>query len=126
MLGVFFFFSTTGIPSPRILPQIKPCLYLCVCVLDRLNLPSILVLDGCGITEAGDEEEVATFCAHVVELDLSHNQLKDWGEVRKMCLCQKFCLRFIYICVYSAKNVPVQCSEMLTVRFNNIQFINIT
>lgn len=77
------------------------CVGVCVCVLDRLNLPSILVLDGCGITEAGDEEEVATFCAHVVELDLSHNQLKDWGEVGKMCLCHKFCLGFIYICVYS-------------------------
>ncbi|XP_059403413.1 tubulin-specific chaperone cofactor E-like protein [Carassius carassius] len=53
-------------------------------VKDRLNLPSILVLDSCGITEAGDEEEVATFCAHVVELDLSHNQLKDWGEISKI------------------------------------------
>ncbi|XP_051552636.1 tubulin-specific chaperone cofactor E-like protein [Myxocyprinus asiaticus] len=53
-------------------------------VKDRLNLPRILVLDGCGITEAGDEEEVATFCAHVVELDLSHNQLKDWGEISKI------------------------------------------
>ncbi|XP_016397514.1 tubulin-specific chaperone cofactor E-like protein isoform X2 [Sinocyclocheilus rhinocerous] len=53
-------------------------------VKDRLNLPRILVLDSCGITEAGDEEEVATFCAHVVELDLSHNQLKDWGEISKI------------------------------------------
>ncbi|XP_051525150.1 tubulin-specific chaperone cofactor E-like protein [Myxocyprinus asiaticus] len=53
-------------------------------VKDRLNLPRILVLDGCGITEAGDEEEVATCCAHVVELDLSHNQLKDWGEISKI------------------------------------------
>ncbi|KAJ7996864.1 hypothetical protein DPEC_G00222940 [Dallia pectoralis] len=48
---------------------------------DRLNLPSVLVLDGCGISKAGDEAEVATFCAHVVELDLSHNQLQDWGEI---------------------------------------------
>lgn len=53
-------------------------------VKDRLNLPRILILDGCGITEAGDEEEVSTFCAHVVELDLSHNQLKDWGEISKI------------------------------------------
>uniref|UniRef100_A0A8C1SLK3 Tubulin folding cofactor E-like b n=1 Tax=Cyprinus carpio TaxID=7962 RepID=A0A8C1SLK3_CYPCA len=53
-------------------------------VKDRLNLPSILVLDSCGITEAGDDEEVATFCAHVVELDLSYNQLKDWGEISKI------------------------------------------
>ncbi|XP_028838077.1 tubulin-specific chaperone cofactor E-like protein isoform X2 [Denticeps clupeoides] len=53
-------------------------------VKDRLNLPSVLVLEGCGITEAGDESEVATFCAHVVELDLSHNQLREWSEVSKI------------------------------------------
>lgn len=54
---------------------------------DRLNLPSVLVLDSCGISHAGDEEEVATFCAHVVELDLSHNQFRDWGEVRAVRVC---------------------------------------
>ncbi|XP_066516118.1 tubulin-specific chaperone cofactor E-like protein [Hoplias malabaricus] len=53
-------------------------------VKDRLNLPSVLVLDGCGISHAGDEEELATFCAHVVELDLSHNQFTDWGEISKI------------------------------------------
>lgn len=54
---------------------------------DRLNLPSVLVLDSCGISHAGDEEEVATFCAHVVELDLSYNQFRDWGEVRAVDVC---------------------------------------
>lgn len=54
---------------------------------DRLNLPSVLVLDNCGISHAGDEEEVATFCTHVVELDLSHNQFRDWGEVRAVSVC---------------------------------------
>lgn len=53
-------------------------------VKDRLNLPSVLVLEGCGISHAGEEEEVATFCAHVVELDLSHNQFRDWGEISKI------------------------------------------
>ncbi|XP_063059558.1 tubulin-specific chaperone cofactor E-like protein [Engraulis encrasicolus] len=53
-------------------------------VKGQLNLPRILVLDSCGITQAGDETEVATFCAHVVELDLSNNHLKDWGEVLKI------------------------------------------
>ncbi|KAL7838325.1 hypothetical protein AOLI_G00267290 [Acnodon oligacanthus] len=53
-------------------------------VKDRLNLPCVLVLDGCGISHAGDEEEVARFCAHVVELDLSHNQFKDWSEISKI------------------------------------------
>lgn len=53
-------------------------------VKGQLNLPRVLVLDSCGISEAGDESEVATFCAHVVELDLSNNQLQNWGEVLKI------------------------------------------
>ncbi|XP_077396845.1 tubulin folding cofactor E-like a isoform X2 [Festucalex cinctus] len=48
---------------------------------DRLNLPSVLVLNGCGISRAGDQSEIAAFCAHVMELDLSHNKLQDWHEV---------------------------------------------
>ncbi|KAM4544551.1 tubulin-specific chaperone cofactor E-like protein isoform 2-T3 [Odontesthes bonariensis] len=50
-------------------------------VKDRLFLPSALVLNDCGITKAGDRAAIAAFCAHVLELDLSHNQLKDWGEI---------------------------------------------
>ncbi|KAK2828381.1 hypothetical protein Q5P01_019415 [Channa striata] len=50
-------------------------------VKDRLYLPSSLVLNNCGISKAGDKLDIATFCAHVVELDLSNNQLKDWGEI---------------------------------------------
>uniref|UniRef100_A0A672UI43 Tubulin folding cofactor E like n=1 Tax=Strigops habroptila TaxID=2489341 RepID=A0A672UI43_STRHB len=49
---------------------------------DRLNLPSVLVLNSCGITCAGDENEIAAFCAHVSELDLSDNKLEDWHEVK--------------------------------------------
>ncbi|RVE64663.1 hypothetical protein OJAV_G00128240 [Oryzias javanicus] len=44
---------------------------------DRLNLPSILVLNSCGISRAGDQAEIAAFCSHVMELDLSHNKLRD-------------------------------------------------
>lgn len=51
---------------------------------DRLNLPSVLVLNSCGITCAGDEREIAAFCAHVSELDLSDNKLQDWHEVKPM------------------------------------------
>nr|XP_023661098.1 tubulin-specific chaperone cofactor E-like protein [Paramormyrops kingsleyae] len=51
---------------------------------DRLNLPSILVLNGCGISRAGDEAEISAFCAHVVELDLSNNKLQDWHEISKI------------------------------------------
>uniref|UniRef100_A0A667ZS92 Tubulin folding cofactor E-like a n=1 Tax=Myripristis murdjan TaxID=586833 RepID=A0A667ZS92_9TELE len=51
---------------------------------DRLNLPSVLVLNGCGIIRAGDQAEIAAFCAHVMELDLSHNKLQDWHEISKI------------------------------------------
>lgn len=54
---------------------------------DRLNLPSVLVLNSCGITCAGDEKEIAAFCAHVSELDLSDNKLEDWHEVKFLCCC---------------------------------------
>ena len=52
------------------------------CDSDRLNLPSVLVLNSCGITCAGDEKEIAAFGAHVSELDLSDNKLEDWHEVK--------------------------------------------
>ncbi|XP_031724911.1 tubulin-specific chaperone cofactor E-like protein [Anarhichas minor] len=50
-------------------------------VKDRLFLPSRLVLSDSGIRKAGDRSDIAVFCAHVVELDLSHNQLNDWTEI---------------------------------------------
>lgn len=48
---------------------------------ERLFLPSILVLNDCGIRKAGEKSDIAALCAHVVELDLSHNQLNNWAEV---------------------------------------------
>nr|XP_020510378.1 tubulin-specific chaperone cofactor E-like protein [Labrus bergylta]XP_020510380.1 tubulin-specific chaperone cofactor E-like protein [Labrus bergylta] len=50
-------------------------------IKDRLFLPSILVLNYCGISKAGERSDIAAFCGHVVELDLSHNQLNDWTEI---------------------------------------------
>ncbi|XP_068440447.1 tubulin folding cofactor E-like a [Clinocottus analis] len=51
---------------------------------DRLNMPTILVLNSCGISRAGEQAEIAAFCGHVIELDLSHNQLQDWREISKI------------------------------------------
>uniref|UniRef100_A0A672JFY4 Tubulin folding cofactor E-like a n=1 Tax=Salarias fasciatus TaxID=181472 RepID=A0A672JFY4_SALFA len=59
---------------PTVGPQGSP-------MKDRLNLPSVLVLNNCGISRAGDQAEIAAFCSHVMELDLSHNKLQDWREV---------------------------------------------
>ncbi|XP_059206958.1 tubulin-specific chaperone cofactor E-like protein isoform X2 [Centropristis striata] len=50
-------------------------------VKDRLFLPCSLVLSDTGVSKAGDGSDIAAFCAHVVELDLSHNQLNDWSEI---------------------------------------------
>uniref|UniRef100_A0A3P8SXV5 Tubulin folding cofactor E like n=1 Tax=Amphiprion percula TaxID=161767 RepID=A0A3P8SXV5_AMPPE len=50
-------------------------------IKDRLFLPNILVLNHRGINKAGDRSDIEAFCAHVVELDLSHNQFNDWGEI---------------------------------------------
>ncbi|XP_071377044.1 tubulin folding cofactor E-like a [Centroberyx affinis] len=62
---------------PTVVPQGSP-------MKDRLNLPSVLVLNSCGISRAGDQAEIAAFCAHVMELDLSHNKLQDWHEISKI------------------------------------------
>eukprot|EP00062_Callorhinchus_milii_P025442 gi/632986428/ref/XP_007910232.1/ PREDICTED: tubulin-specific chaperone cofactor E-like protein [Callorhinchus milii] len=51
---------------------------------ERLNLPTVLVLNGCGITTAGNESDIAAFCSHVSELDLSDNNLQDWYEISKI------------------------------------------
>ncbi|TRY89583.1 hypothetical protein DNTS_018389 [Danionella cerebrum] len=51
---------------------------------DRLNMPSVLVLNGCGISHAGEQGEISAFCAHVVELDLSHNKFQNWHEISKI------------------------------------------
>lgn len=46
-----------------------------------LFLPSALVLSDSGISKAGAGSDIAAVCAHVLELDLSFNQLSDWDEV---------------------------------------------
>ncbi|KAJ4923695.1 hypothetical protein JOQ06_013974 [Pogonophryne albipinna] len=58
-------------------------------VKDRLYLPCSLVLSGSGINKAGDRSDIAAFCVHVAELDLSQNQLKDWEELEP-CMAEVF------------------------------------
>lgn len=41
-----------------------------------------LVLTGLGINTIGNTEELANVCHHVLELDLSKNELANWNEVR--------------------------------------------
>ncbi|XP_060926302.1 tubulin-specific chaperone cofactor E-like protein isoform X1 [Limanda limanda] len=51
---------------------------------DSVNLPSVMVLDGWGVSQAGDQAWIEAFCAHVTKLDLSHNKLQDWHEINKI------------------------------------------
>jgi len=53
----------------------------------RKRLPSILVLDHCGIDSVGDEESLRSTCLDVRELDLSNNQISGWDEVSKVINC---------------------------------------
>ncbi|XP_068600372.1 tubulin-specific chaperone cofactor E-like protein [Brachionichthys hirsutus] len=50
-------------------------------IKNRLFMPNCIILDQCGITKAGNRSDIAAFCAHVVKLDLSYNQLNDWEEI---------------------------------------------
>ncbi|KAF4519518.1 hypothetical protein B566_EDAN010703 [Ephemera danica] len=47
----------------------------------RNCIPSLLVLNDCDIESAGDENELATKCRGVEELDLAQNKLTKWDEV---------------------------------------------
>nr|XP_019797309.1 tubulin-specific chaperone cofactor E-like protein isoform X2 [Tursiops truncatus] len=105
---------------------------------DRLNLPSVLVLNSCGITCAGDEKEIAAFCAHVSELDLSDNKLEDWHEMQRERPCSSFfstvpsgvllslCLEELFLCLndYETVSCPSICCpslKLLHITDNNLQ-----
>lgn len=47
----------------------------------RTAVPSLLVLNDCDITSAGERQSLIAKCSGVEELDLAKNKLKDWEEV---------------------------------------------
>nr|CAG4650130.1 EOG090X05JJ [Sida crystallina] len=50
----------------------------------RRRLPSVLVLDHCEIDSVGDEHYLESDCCAIRELDISHNNIKQWEEVNKL------------------------------------------
>lgn len=46
------------------------------------SVPQVLVLNDCGIDQAGKAEELRKKCYSVKELDLAQNKLENWNEVR--------------------------------------------
>lgn len=89
-------------PSPQFLLTSSP-----TSSLDRLNLPSVLVLNRCGISRAGDQAEIAAFCAHVMELDLSHNKLQDWHEVLFLGLLQLWIPGLVIFSIFLLSTSPM-------------------
>nr|CAG4648637.1 EOG090X05JJ [Polyphemus pediculus] len=53
----------------------------------KRRLPSVLVLDHCGIDSAGDEQSLSSLFSNVTELDLAHNHISEWEEVNKLIGC---------------------------------------
>lgn len=47
----------------------------------RISVPQVLVLNDCGIDQAGAAEDLKKKCNTVKELDLAQNKLENWNEV---------------------------------------------
>lgn len=45
------------------------------------SVPQVLVLNDCGIDQAGPPEDLKKKCNSVKELDLAQNKLESWSEV---------------------------------------------
>jgi hypothetical protein len=45
------------------------------------SVPQVLVLNDCGIDQAGEAEDLKKKCYTVKELDLAQNKLENWNEV---------------------------------------------
>lgn len=56
------------------------------------SVPQVLVLNDCGIDQAGKAEELRKKCNSVKELDLAQNKLENWNEVRFAVDFQEFLL----------------------------------
>ncbi|KAG5680830.1 hypothetical protein PVAND_010312 [Polypedilum vanderplanki] len=47
----------------------------------RISVPTVLVLNDCGIDQAGSADDLKKKCCTVKELDLAQNKLENWNEV---------------------------------------------
>ncbi|KAL3265423.1 hypothetical protein HHI36_009627, partial [Cryptolaemus montrouzieri] len=57
------------------------------CKSPRALVPSLLVLNDCDITTAGEKDALVAKCSGVEELDLAKNKLNEWPEV--FCILQQ-------------------------------------
>lgn len=59
----------------------------------KRSVPQVLVLNDCGIDQAGSAEDLKKKCNTVKELDLAQNKLENWNEV-----INYFLNRFTAVC----------------------------
>ena len=55
--------------------------------LTAYSVPQVLVLNDCGIDQAGEAEDLKKKCYTVKELDLAQNKLENWNEVEEFRAC---------------------------------------
>lgn len=74
----------------------------------RTAVPSLLVLNDCDITSAGERQSLIAKCSAVEELDLAKNKLKDWEEVLGI-LKQMPRLKFVNLSFNRLSSPLTQC-----------------
>lgn len=76
----------------------------------RVTVPSLLVLNDCDITTAGEKEALLDKCAQVEELDLAKNKLNYWSEVFAI-LQQMPRLKFVNLS-FNQLSMPLKKAEV--------------
>lgn len=87
------------------------------CKSPRALVPSLLVLNDCDITTAGEKEALIAKCAAVEELDLAKNKLNEWPEV--FCILQQMPrLKFVNL---SFNQLTTPIVERLDLRWEQLR-----
>lgn len=82
----------------------------------RTAVPSLLVLNDCDITSAGERQSLIAKCSGVEELDLAKNKLKDWEEV---CCCLKRSFAGLNVWIFKVLRI---LKQMPRLKFVNLSF----
>ncbi|XP_045480564.1 tubulin-specific chaperone cofactor E-like protein isoform X2 [Harmonia axyridis] len=88
------------------------------CRSPRALVPSLLVLNDCDITTAGDSEALVAKCSCVEELDLAKNKLHDWPEV--FCILQQMPrLKFVNLS-FNELSTPINKIDLYWEQLRNL------
>ncbi|KAK9891579.1 hypothetical protein WA026_015537 [Henosepilachna vigintioctopunctata] len=88
------------------------------CKSPRAIVPSLLVLNDCDITTAGEKEALVAKCSGVEELDLAKNKLNDWPEV--FCILQQMPrLKFVNLS-FNELSMPIMKIDLYWEQLRNL------